>query len=209
MWNGDRADVARYRVPAGRMAVVLALVAALVGGCGAAAGVDGEHDDADVAFAAAMIPHHRQAITMAEMAVARATSPQVRELASQIDAEQVPEIVQMQMMLSTWGDDAAAPTVVADHHGLPGLNGTDGMSGMGDLPGMMTGTQMAQLAAASGPAFDHEFLELMIRHHEGAVAMAKTELSDGSDPDALTMAQNISDAQEAAIALMQRLLAAP
>lgn len=193
------------------------LAAAVLAGCGADEGVDGDHDDADVTFATMMIPHHRQAITMARLAPTRAASPQVKELAGQIDAEQVPEIVQMQTMLATWGGDAEQTALPADPHGMAGTGGgTDsgggGDSGGGDradMPGMATDAQLAELSRATGPAFDREFLDLMIRHHEGAVGMAKTELADGRDPDALTMARNISDAQEAAIALMQRLQAQP
>jgi uncharacterized protein (DUF305 family) len=71
---------------------------------------------------------------------------------------------------------------------------------------MMTDDQMNQLEATTGPAFDHAFLQMMITHHQGALTMAKAELADGRDPGATLMAQNISDAQQASIELMQRLL---
>src|SRR4051794_14096914 len=52
----------------------------------------GRHNDADVAFATEMIPHHAQAIQMADMATQQAHSPQVKTLANQIKAAQGPEI---------------------------------------------------------------------------------------------------------------------
>ena len=39
------------------------------------------------------------------------------------------------------------------------------------MPGMLSPEQMAQLDAARGPEFDRLFLELMIQHHKGALAM--------------------------------------
>jgi uncharacterized protein (DUF305 family) len=72
---------------------------------------------------------------------------------------------------------------------------------------MMTDQEMTQLESATGPAFDRAFLKMMITHHQGALTMAGSELADGRDQDAMLMAQNISDAQQASIELMQRLLA--
>lgn len=159
------------------------------------------YDDADVLFATEMIPHHQQAVAMAKMAPAHGASRSVLEVASQISAEQVPEIVQLQGMLAEWGQ--AAPTAAP----MAGMHGMDGGAALADAaPGMMTDDEMTQLESATGPAFDHAFLQMMITHHQGALTMAKAELSDGRDPNATLMAQNISDAQQAGIELMQRLL---
>jgi uncharacterized protein (DUF305 family) len=184
-----------------------ALVAVLVlAACGSAP--DGRpYDDADVLFATEMIPHHEQAVAMAKLAPGHGASRAVQELASQIAAEQIPEIAQLQDMLAEW-NQPAAPTA-APMGGMAGMDG--GMDGREALaaaaPGMMTDDQMSGLQSATGPTFDHAFLQMMITHHQGALTMAKSELADGRDPDAMLMAQNISDAQQAAIELMQRLLA--
>lgn len=71
---------------------------------------------------------------------------------------------------------------------------------------MMTADEMDQLGKASGKAFDTAFMELMIKHHEGAVAMAKTEQADGVFPEAKTMAGAIISSQTAEIATMNGLL---
>ena len=47
------------------------------------------------------------------------------------------------------------------------------------MPGMLDATDLSALAAASGPAFDKLFLELMIRHHEGAITMVGQLYRDG------------------------------
>jgi uncharacterized protein (DUF305 family) len=165
------------------------------------------YDDADVLFATEMIPHHQQAVAMAGLAPAHGASRPVQEVASQISAEQVPEIAQLRDMLAEW-DQSAGPSA-APMGGMPGMGG--GMNGGGGLgaaaPGMMTDDEMTRLETATGPAFDHAFLQMMITHHQGALTMAKAELADGRDPEAMLMAQNISDAQQASIELMQRLLA--
>jgi len=62
-----------------------------------------QFNDKDVRFTQMMIPHHRQAIAMAEMATDRAQSPDVKALAQQIKNEQDPEIQTMTGFLKAWG----------------------------------------------------------------------------------------------------------
>ena len=155
--------------------------------------VSAEHNDADIAFAQGMIPHHRQAVEMSALATGRAGSDEVRRLAAAIEQAQAPEIAQMRGFLAAWG----APE--------PGGMGHGGM-GHGGMAGMMTGDQMRRLEQSTGAAFDRMFLEMMIAHHEGAVQMAQTELADGADPQARALAQEIIDAQQSEITVMRRLL---
>jgi uncharacterized protein (DUF305 family) len=155
-----------------------------------------------------MVPHHAQAIVMAKMAPAHGASAHVRELAQQISAEQVPEIVQMQTMLADWGRPAAPTASMTPTGGMAGMAGMGGAdAGQYLAQGMMTDQEMQALTATSGPAFDRLFLQGMITHHDGAVVMAKTELADGENPDAQVLAENISDTQLAQITLMRQLLA--
>ena len=175
------------------------LAVLLLGAC--AAPDERPYDDADVLFATEMIPHHQQAVAMAALAPAHGASRPVQAVASQISAEQIPEIAQLRGMLAEWGQ--SAPTAAP----VGGMSGMGGGAPADAAPGMMTADEMTQLEAAGGPAFDRAFLQMMITHHQGALTMAKAELADGRDPDATLMAQNISDAQQASIELMQRLLA--
>ncbi|MEK6439189.1 DUF305 domain-containing protein [Pseudonocardia sp. T1-2H] len=209
--------------------LVAALSAVVLAGCGnpaspaapnatptttaAAPAASTVHNAADVAFVQAMIPHHAQAIAMSQFAEQRATSPQVKQLATQISQAQGPEIAQMQAMLQSWGLPAQ-PTSSAGTSGTTGMNGmnggstsaTPGASGTSGMPGMMSDQQMQQLSAATGTAFDRMFLQMMIQHHTGAVDMSQTELRDGQNPDAKALAQKIIDAQRAEITQMQQLL---
>ncbi|MCX4826114.1 DUF305 domain-containing protein [Streptomyces sp. NBC_01142] len=153
----------------------------------------GQHNAADVAFAKGMIPHHRQAVEMADLAPTRAESAEVKTLAEEVKKAQDPEIKTLSGWLTSWGEQVPAEGAM-DHS----MHGADG--------GMMTPEEMDNLEKASGKAFDTAFMQLMIKHHEGAVAMAKTEKADGSFPEAKMMADAIITSQTAEITRMNDLL---
>ncbi|MFG2875405.1 DUF305 domain-containing protein [Streptomyces sp. NPDC048337] len=157
----------------------------------ASAPQQGARNAVDVAFAQGMIPHHRQAVEMAALASTRAESAEVKALADEIKKAQDPEIKTLSGWLTTWGEQ------------VPAEGG--GHSGHG-TSGMMTAEEMAGLEKASGKAFDTAFLQLMVKHHEGAVAMAKTEQSGGSYQPAKDMAGAIVSSQSAEITRMNKLL---
>ncbi|MEV7415510.1 DUF305 domain-containing protein [Streptomyces sp. NPDC089919] len=160
------------------------------------------HNDADVAFSTGMIPHHRQAVAMAELAPGRAASAEVKALAEQIRQAQAPEITTMSGWLKAWGRPVPQPAGT-------GHAGHDGMSGMTGTDGMMTAAEMTALSKSSGPAFDKAFLGLMVEHHRGAVQMARTELAQGADPASKKLAQSVVDAQTSEITRMKKLLTTP
>jgi uncharacterized protein (DUF305 family) len=176
--------------------IVPALVAAAL--LATACGSDDDVNDVDVEFAQGMIPHHVQAIDMAQLVVDRTSTPEIIELAGQIEAAQDPEIQVMVGWLEEWGED------------VPDTSGADddGHGGHGDhgASGMMTDEQMAELESATGEMFDRMFLEMMIEHHEGAIVMAEIQLADGADEDVKEMAQEIIDVQRAEIDHMRDLL---
>ncbi|MFJ9030644.1 DUF305 domain-containing protein [Streptomyces sp. NPDC102274] len=150
------------------------------------------HNAADVSFAQSMIPHHQQAVEMADLAATRASSAEVKKLAAEIKKAQAPEIKTLSGWLTSW--DAQVPTQGSmDHSGH-------------SMPGMMAEGDMSTLEKASGPAFDTAFLKLMVKHHEGAVEMARTEKSDGADRSAKDMAGAIITSQSAEITRMNKLL---
>jgi uncharacterized protein (DUF305 family) len=160
------------------------------------------HNAADVTFAQQMSGHHQQAIDMANLASSRSTNAQLKNLASQIEQAQGPEIQQMTGWLSQWG---ASPSSAMPS--MPGMSMPSPTPGMGSMPGSMSDADMQKLQQASGAAFDKMFLQMMIQHHQGAVDMAKTELANGSNVDAKALAQRIIDTQTAQIAQMQHMLA--
>jgi uncharacterized protein (DUF305 family) len=161
---------------------------------------DATFNATDVGFAQGMIPHHAQAIVMADMALDQSTDPDVTRLATAIKAAQAPEIDQMTTWLEDWGQP-----VPETYDGMG--HSMEGMEGM-MMSGMMSGADMERLGEAEGSTFDTMWLELMIQHHEGAVTMAEDVLADGKAPEVAQLAQAIIDAQQAEIAEMEALLAA-
>lgn len=178
--------------------VVGAAVAAaslLLAACGGSEPVAGDagHNQADVEFVQQMIPHHEQAVVMSAMAEQRAESEAVVDLAGRMEAAQGPEIEQMREMLEGYGEDPAA--VGMDHGDHAGA-----------MPGMMDEGRMGMLEGGRGVAFDRMWLESMVEHHEGAVEMSRTQVEEGRDPEAIELAEQIIDAQEAEIVEMTELL---
>ncbi|KWX01179.1 Uncharacterized protein LI90_2207 [Carbonactinospora thermoautotrophica] len=160
-----------------------------------------QFNDADVTFAQQMIPHHQQAVDMAELAETHAQDAEVKKLAAKIQAAQAPEIEMMSGWLRAWGKPVptAMPSVGHGGHQMPSMGGHQ-------MPGMMTQQEMDQLMAARGAEFDRMFLQMMIKHHEGAVEMARTEQAQGVNPEAKKLAGQIAASQTAEIAEMRELL---
>ena len=137
-----------------------------------------EHNDADTVFAQGMIPHHEQAVEMSEMMLQKKDIPaSVTDLATRIKAAQAPEIETMTGWLKTWNESA---TMGAGHS-------MDGMMGEGD---------MKRLEAAQGTESAKLFLTQMVAHHQGAIMMAQTEMSQGKNADAIKLSKDIVTAQE-------------
>jgi uncharacterized protein (DUF305 family) len=153
------------------------------------ASVSASFNDPDVAFATQMIPHHQQAVEMADIVLAKTgVDSRVTDLAKKIKAEQDPEIVTMTGWLKTWGQ--------------PSPSAMGGMT----MNGMMSQDDMDALTKASGPDSSKLFLHQMIQHHQGAIDMANEELTTGKNADALALAKGIVSSQTAEIATMNRLL---
>lgn len=180
------------------------LVAAALTGCAddepASAGASGTAtaSAADIEFAQRMIPHHEQAVEMAQLMPADGVSPELIQLADAVEAAQQPEIDELSAMLEEWGEDL--PSAGGEHAGHGGAGDESGMAGM------MSEEDLATLDAAVGADFERSWLTMMIEHHEGAISMAEAELADGSDPEAQELARAVVDAQRAEITRMEQLL---
>ena len=148
------------------------------------------HNKADVTFAQHMIPHHEQAVQMSDIILGKqGIDPRVVNLANEIKAAQGPEIQQMQSWLSQWGEPT---TAAASHH---------------SMPGMVPDQAMAALRDAQGAEASKLFLNNMIGHHKGAIAMAQDEIKSGQYPPAVAMAHSIVTSQQKEITDLQGLLA--
>lgn len=159
----------------------------------------------EIAFAQSMIPHHQQAIEMADMALSpqAGASPEVRDLAVAIESAQGPEIEQMTTWLQVWGAPTAMPGADDDMAGMD-HSGHD-MGGI-TMSGMVSNEDMAKLRAANGAEFDAMWLEMMIAHHEGAITMAEQVRAESSNVEVTTLADAVISGQTAEITTMQQLL---
>jgi uncharacterized protein (DUF305 family) len=155
---------------------------------------------ADVEFMQGMIGHHAQAIAMAALVPGRTTNPSMQLLAQRIDISQRDEIRLMQNWLQDHGQ-AVPDSTGHTHHG----GGSPDML----MPGMLTANQMTQLAAAKDTTFDRLFLQFMIQHHQGALAMVKTLFESpgaAQATDTFRYVSGVDSDQRAEIERMQKML---
>lgn len=149
------------------------------------------HSPADVLFVRGMISHHAQALDMVELVPDRTDNEAVRRLARRIEVSQKDEIAIMERWLEERGG------ILPEGHDHEPL-----------MPGMLTGEELSRLADATGDAFDRLFLELMIRHHEGALVMVADLFAGGGgqEPQVYRIASEVDAHQRAEIARMREML---
>ena len=129
------------------------------------------YSGADVMFLQGMISHHAQALEMTELLESRSARDVMRQLAQRIALSQADEIEMMQ----EWLRERSLDVTALDAHHAPGAE---------RMPGMLTDEEMATLEQADGAEFDRLFLELMIKHHQGALTMVENLLDQrGSAQD--------------------------
>jgi uncharacterized protein (DUF305 family) len=184
----------------------------LVGGASA----QYEGGTVDVGFAQDMSVHHRQAVQMAGLARDRSTDPAIRSLAFDIETNQLQQIGQMQGWLSLW-NAAALPTGrymtwMSDAESMPGMAGMghsgrpSGVAGVTTMPGIASPADLERLRAASGAQFDVLFLQLMLRHHQGGVPMARYAKQHGEIAQVRNLAEKIVISQGAESDYMTQLI---
>ncbi|MGQ0813896.1 MAG: DUF305 domain-containing protein [Gemmatimonadota bacterium] len=147
---------------------------------------------ADVAFMQGMIVHHAQALAMIRLVPGRAQSEAIQLLARRMEASQASESALMLKWLQVRSRPAADSTHQHTH-----------------MPGMLSPEAVDSLAKVTGSEFDRLFLQLMIRHHEGALTMVEQLFSNkgaGEDAELFQLASHIDADQRAEIARMRRML---
>lgn len=155
-------------------------------------------DSVDVGFARDMSQHHAQAVAMAEVVRDRTRSPELRILTADIALTQQAQIGTMQAWLAAWGKTPTADGPRMAWMGAP----TSGL-----MPGMAGGAELNALSTLSPAQADIRFLELMIPHHRGALAMASYAAAHADDPHVRALARGIEAAQTSEIEYLQSLLA--
>ncbi len=153
--------------------------------------------EADVNFMQGMVSHHAQALEMTALVAGRSGRDAMWRLAQRIELSQEDEIAMMQEWLRSRGQAVTA----MDAHHAPGWE---------PMPGMLTGEEMDRLAAAQAVAFDRLFLELMIKHHRGALTMVENLLDQrgaAQDSQLFAFTSDVTSDQSAEIDRMDAMLA--
>jgi uncharacterized protein (DUF305 family) len=167
----------------------LAVTATAVGvivGLGDEDGTNASGNSTDAAFIADMTAHHQGAIDMAELAKKKGEHAQIRTLADGIISAQQGEIATMNAVR----DDMQA---MGMHDG--------GHMGMSEHA---MGMDLSMGDLESAKPFDKAFIDAMVPHHQGAIAMAKAQLAKGEQPALRRMAEDIIGAQAREIDQMKQ-----
>jgi uncharacterized protein (DUF305 family) len=144
----------------------------------------------DLRFIDAMILHHQGAVAMAEDAQQNSTRPEIQTLASEIIAAQQTEIAEMQVWRQAWYPNAPAEPVM--YH-----------AEMGPMTPMSAAVKSAMMMdvdlGAADDEYDLRFINAMIPHHEGALAMAQEALTNSNRPEIQEVAEAVIASQQVEI----------
>jgi uncharacterized protein (DUF305 family) len=194
----------RWRLRALELALVAAAIAAVSRPADSQARADTTrpgYTAADVRFMQGMIEHHAQALDMTGLVPSRSSRQDMRLLAERIEVSQRDEIAMMRAWLMKRGE--RAPNVGATQgHGEAAVHHAP-------MPGMLSAEELDGLQRAKGPEFERLFLQLMIRHHEGALVMVKELFGSrgaGQDTEIFTFASDVDADQRAEIQRMGAML---
>lgn len=172
----------RARALAALTVVVLALSATACGGS-SDGGSSAAGNGTDLAFVSDMVPHHKSAVEMATIAQKRGQSTFVKKLADDIMRTQKQEIT---VMSAAKGDLTKAEVKKAP---------------LG-VPSAMMGMDMNTASLKTATPFDKAFIDMMVPHHQGAIRMARVEMSKGKSEKLMKLSKDIVAAQTREIKAM-------
>lgn len=157
---------------------------------------DGEYGmmgNIDQHFIEQMIPHHDDAVTMANMALQKAEHPEIKNLSQNIIKAQTEEINKMRQWYKNWFGKEVPDAFGAMGHGM----------GSGMMHGGMMGNSADSTSLENAKPFDKEFIEQMIPHHQMAVMMAQMLKNSTARPEMKQLADDIITAQNTEIEQMR------
>ena len=163
-------------------------------------------DSAEAGFARDMATHHAQAVEMSFVIRDTSSDEAIRTLAYDIIVTQSTQRGVFMGWLQQWGlpQASTAPRMAW----MPGHahveRGSD--EGVPLMHGMASEDQLQKLRVAQGTDADILFLQLMIRHHEGGVLMARAVSGLSRRAEVVAMAKSIDDGQRAEIVAMTEML---
>jgi len=132
----------------------------------------------DIGFAQSMRSHHDQAVVMAQILLDHG-STRLTGLARSIKDAQLLEIGEMKGWLLLWNKPVLPSSAAMDWMLLGRTPPDAGLRqylvdcrAAGGMPGLATSEELHRLRSLDGEERDRLFLQLMIRHHQGALPMA-------------------------------------
>jgi uncharacterized protein (DUF305 family) len=166
----------------------------------------------DVGFAQDMRVHHLQAVTMSGVTRDHTTDPLVHSLAFDIESTQLAQSSEMTGWLTSWGQPELPPS---DRAAMSWMTGPSGHShgssgsagGVAQMPGMATSEELNRLKSATGKDLDVLYLQLMLRHHQGALPMSQYAAEHAGVGYVKDLAQKMVTGQTAEVQLMVKMLA--
>ena len=168
-------------------------------------------DSADAGFARDMGDHHQQAVDMAFIIRDKTADQPIRTLAFDIINTQATQRGMMMGWLEQWGlpQTTSRPALAWMNNGQGNMDhgskqSSGGHSGM--MPGMASPEEIEKLKSLTGKEADILFMQLMIRHHQGGIEMAKGLLERSDRGEVRTLAQTIVNGQQAEIDLLRQML---
>jgi uncharacterized protein (DUF305 family) len=178
-------------IAAGVVLTVTVLAVAACGGGNGGAGTNATPTGADFdrAFIDAMVPHHDGAIAMAQAAKkARLAQPELVKIADDILKTQRAEIDKMKAWRGEWFGSSKI-----DPKGAKALGLSESQMGMQhDADALMDSADV-----------DTDFAQMMITHHQGAIAMAELAKDHAEHEEIKELARAITEAQGREIKVMR------
>ncbi|MBY6413939.1 DUF305 domain-containing protein [Rhodococcus sp. BP-252] len=206
----------RRQVLVALVGIALVLAGVLIGVLVSPSGTGVESpapESLEVGFAQDMSVHHNQAIEISAMALDRSSDPVVRTLAYDVLTSQQSQVGTMQGWLAMWGKSAVptAPPMMwmAEDESMTGHDMSMGMDGRASMsmPGMASSSELQALGGMNGEEFDGTYLQLLRRHHQGGIPMARFGADNASVPVVAAFAQTIASTQTAEIDQIDTLMA--
>ncbi|MFY9476988.1 MAG: DUF305 domain-containing protein [Aquabacterium sp.] len=170
----------------------------------------------NVGFSQSMTVHHEQALVMARMALTQGTLT-IRSIATGIINQQLKEVGYMQGWLMLW----SAPPIESNIDDMRWMKEAYANANKRDpafdqflascvpgkeMPGIASQTELEQLSALRDDSFDRQFLLMMIRHHQGALVMARFAMEHAENEAVRLFARAIATEQRREMAQMTGLL---
>ncbi|WP_183092520.1 DUF305 domain-containing protein [Nocardioides stalactiti] len=150
-------------------------------------------NDADAAFATALVEQHAVTLVLIDLARAEEVSPEITAAGEEILAARALEIEQATDWLLAW--DVPVPETIRDHANVP----------HGEELTTFDDPELSELTTLDGAAFEERWLDLMIDRHQAATDLAEAEVEDGRYEPAITLAQALAEDQQARIEELETL----